>query len=340
MATEAQADQSPPHDGDEPTARGGAHCPLCGYDLRGLAEPRCPECGYRFAWADLTDPARRRHPFLFEHHPERSAWSFARTLLGGLRPARFWSSIHPAQRSRVGRMALYCVGCNLVFLLAYAAHAGLWIAQSRAAERASLANWAAVHYPPGSDERDAAARRHGSFDAFLQAVARDTRQSWADGGWWATRLTAACVAWPWVALLTLLALFRFSMRRARVRPVHVTRCVVYSCDATLWVGVVVALAVGVKALAWRRLLPWQWRYPGNLVPVAPVPADHVFNYQPDVVTDALFWSGCLFVILMSFRLAVAFRRYLRFDHPAATVIAAQAVAGLLLAVALVRRWLD
>ncbi len=23
-------------------------CPLCEYDLRMLAEPRCPECGYRF----------------------------------------------------------------------------------------------------------------------------------------------------------------------------------------------------------------------------------------------------------------------------------------------------
>jgi hypothetical protein len=26
---------------------------------RGLAEPRCPECGYWFEWADLRDPAKR-----------------------------------------------------------------------------------------------------------------------------------------------------------------------------------------------------------------------------------------------------------------------------------------
>src|SRR5687768_18521450 len=32
------------------------HCPLCDYDLRGLAEPRCPECGYRFTWEELRDP--------------------------------------------------------------------------------------------------------------------------------------------------------------------------------------------------------------------------------------------------------------------------------------------
>jgi hypothetical protein len=43
-------------------------CPLCGYDLRGLPQPRCPECGRTFEWADLLDPASRRHPYLFEQH--------------------------------------------------------------------------------------------------------------------------------------------------------------------------------------------------------------------------------------------------------------------------------
>jgi hypothetical protein len=28
-------------------------CPRCDYNLRGLAVPRCPECGYRFTWSDL-----------------------------------------------------------------------------------------------------------------------------------------------------------------------------------------------------------------------------------------------------------------------------------------------
>ena len=34
-------------------------CPLCGYNLRGLSEPRCPECGHRFEWHTLIDPAER-----------------------------------------------------------------------------------------------------------------------------------------------------------------------------------------------------------------------------------------------------------------------------------------
>ena len=35
-------------------------CPECKYDLRGLTEPRCPECGRRFEWSDV--PAMRPPP--------------------------------------------------------------------------------------------------------------------------------------------------------------------------------------------------------------------------------------------------------------------------------------
>ena len=82
-------------------------CPMCGYNVRGLNEPRCPECGYRFVWADLTDPARRVHPYLFEHHPERNWRSFWQTALGGLRPVGFWTSISPTQEGRPFRLMLY-----------------------------------------------------------------------------------------------------------------------------------------------------------------------------------------------------------------------------------------
>src|SRR5437588_13128653 len=82
-------------------------CPLCEYDLRGLSEPTCPECGYRFVWPDLLDPARRRHPYLFEHHPNHNVWSFRKTILGTLRPRRFWTSLVASQPSRPRRLVLY-----------------------------------------------------------------------------------------------------------------------------------------------------------------------------------------------------------------------------------------
>lgn len=30
-------------------------CPGCGYNLRGLTVPRCPECGNEFDWADIPE---------------------------------------------------------------------------------------------------------------------------------------------------------------------------------------------------------------------------------------------------------------------------------------------
>ena len=33
-------------------------CPLCEYNLRGLRDARCPECGYRFIWMEVVSPSR------------------------------------------------------------------------------------------------------------------------------------------------------------------------------------------------------------------------------------------------------------------------------------------
>src|SRR5690242_4053550 len=82
-------------------------CPLCQYNMRGLGEPRCPECGYRFTWDEILDPARGFHPFLFEHHPQRNLWSWCRTLFAGLLPSRFWRTMHPVQRIEARRLKRY-----------------------------------------------------------------------------------------------------------------------------------------------------------------------------------------------------------------------------------------
>jgi hypothetical protein len=84
-------------------------CPLCEYNLRGLTQPRCPECGYSFKWEEILDKKRRHHRYIFEHHPERNFWSFLRTFLGGFRPKKFWSELHPLQDSRPRRLAIYRV---------------------------------------------------------------------------------------------------------------------------------------------------------------------------------------------------------------------------------------
>ena len=82
-------------------------CPLCDYNLRGLKRPRCPECGYLFHWPEILDPTRRIHRYLYEHHPEREFRSIAQTILGSLRPVRFWKSLHAAQLVNSSRLLSY-----------------------------------------------------------------------------------------------------------------------------------------------------------------------------------------------------------------------------------------
>src|SRR5215212_173181 len=92
-------------------------CPLCLYNLRGLTEPRCPECGYKFQWAELLDPQRARHRYLFEHQPNRNVWSFCRTLLGGLRPVKFWTQLKPTQMLDLRRLMIYWLLCSALLVL-------------------------------------------------------------------------------------------------------------------------------------------------------------------------------------------------------------------------------
>src|SRR3954463_11453001 len=83
-------------------------CPMCEYDLRGQVDPRCPECGYRFRWEELRDPALRLHPYLFELHAERGARTFFKTLFNSaFRPRRFWRTLYPTQPSFPRRLLCY-----------------------------------------------------------------------------------------------------------------------------------------------------------------------------------------------------------------------------------------
>ncbi len=93
---------------DWQTVTDDVECVRCGYNLRGLAQPRCPECGLEFEWADLFDPARRRHPYLFEHQARHGRFeSYVRTAFGSLRPSRFWRTITLQQPCHGRRLWFY-----------------------------------------------------------------------------------------------------------------------------------------------------------------------------------------------------------------------------------------
>jgi hypothetical protein len=265
-------------------------CPLCDYNLRGLVEPRCPECGYQFDWIELLDAKRRVHPYLFEHHPERNLWSLCRTLIGGLRPTQFWQSLHPMQRSRPWRILRYAIICLLPLLLAFVTESALLFHNE-------LLAWQSIY-------RQVAARG-GSIPIpnkrqVAEAVIRTDliRDSVAI-------FLVSCLLWPGLTMAGLF-LFRWSMRRARVKQVHVIRCIVYSADLLLLLVplyIVMLLSSGMSPIGFRVWI-------GS-------PFDRV-------CVPISFLVGLWFV----YRLVQAYRLYLRFDHVVATVLASQVMAGL------------
>jgi hypothetical protein len=104
------------------------------------------------------------------------------------------------------------------------------------------------------------------------------------------------IAWPPMTFISLL-IFRASMRQAKIRNVHVLRCVIYSCDFGFLFGIL---------------------------------------YCAMYLSEPQFSEGWLILLaaavcatITTYRLSIAFRLYLRVHLPLATVVASQLIAFLL-----------
>ena len=303
-----------------PPTEDAVYCPLCEYDLRGLIDPRCPECGYAFDWDELRDPGRRLHQYLFEHHPERNVWSIVRTVRGHLRPRAFWSTLLPSQPSRPRRLLIYAIIVTLLGALAPLTVAAwavkhqwdMMLAQRQAftaTYNAAIVKGTAQFYyrlPPGATTRPTTQQVIDMFTP-QPTFASAARLALRSGS--AFRIVFAhgvMVAWPALTLAALM-IFRISMRQARLRPVHLARCVVYSGDVTLLANLLLASLVAAVVL--ERLLTGTRRF-GD-------PVEAYAGVAGLVMVTA--------VVVFMYRMIVAFRRYLRFDRPIWTVLATQVI---------------
>jgi hypothetical protein len=316
----------PPVDGTVELA-----CPLCGYNLRGLTEPRCPECGFAFTWAELLDAKRDRHPWLFEHGRGRNVRAFVATYGRTPFARRFWLSVTPSNPVHLGRLALYWLLVSLPLATAL-----LWSVPGQLARRAAdVAADRAIYLPALAAHPFVYLPRTG-YRGPLTAAALDAEYPvpWSPAffvlAWERADLTedagavaaavAVPLAWPWLTAAALL-LFQPSMRRARVRPAHVLRVAVYGCDFGLLLAAVAAVAF-VAALSFASA--WQWelyRATGLQTDSAAVLA---------VIATA---AG-----IAAYRTGRAYRSYLRFHWPVPTVLAAQAVV-VFAVLAIEARWL-
>jgi len=301
------------------TAAGDVLCPMCDYDLRGLVEPRCPECGYSFDWPDLLDPTRRKHKYLFEHHPHRNLWSFARTAIGGLAPWCFWRSLRPEQPSNLRRLVMYWLltVCPVFIVPAgYIAITAVFLHRNNVLDRAGMAAFAAKPEKVTQITHD-----FGSVQKYLDHFAPlAPSRAFAAMAWREVRrgepfalIIAGCACFlvlPWVAALSLM-LFQATMRRARVRGAHVLRCCLYSFDGGWWFGLLMAglLAAVLFDVTQNPNSP-------RLVMTAPV---------------VVAFAASTIVLLGVVKLLLAYRMYMRFPHALTTVILALIVTALALA---------
>ena len=199
-------------------------CPLCEYNLRGLVEPRCPECGYRFEWNELLDAARRPPGWLFENASKPLIRSFVRTRAAGWVPPLFFGRwLRPSHAVVERRMLAYWWLSVMTFVLPPVGTFGFFIA---------------------AYSLDSSTSFQGAVDVAPQMV-----NAWFNGNRAfvpaMTSLLALWAVWPWLTYGALL-IFTDSMRRANVKSEHVMRCAVYSCDAAL------CAAAGACLLYWWR----------------------------------------------------------------------------------------
>lgn len=292
------------------------HCPLCEYNLRGLSMPRCPECGYTFIWAELLEVDRRLHPYLFEHHPERPYWSFVKTVIGGLRPWKFWKSLHPAQPCRPWRLMRFAAWTLVPAVLIWVALLGGVITErrnqhmgARQWERSYLTN------PQTASEFKDFLDQFGGIDGYLDRHYPITILGIIKGEGDPARVmldyatpSIIAVAWP-IATFLALCVFEISRRRVKIARIHIVRAVVYSADLIWWIGLIMFFTAILSSAAGFGL--------------------NVFISKIVHPVTFLVIAGAAAVIAFGVRLCFAYRRYLRFPHAFWVVLSSQIIAGLI-----------
>lgn len=286
-------------------------CPLCEYPLRGLVEPRCPECGHAFDWDEMLHRERTRHPFLFESQPKRNVWSFLRTYVAGFRPKRFFTLLKPSEPIHTRRLMVYWFLCVMLLPLA----GGVRLAQvAIVTYQQEMLNWqrigAMLNAMPANDpsKRNVLAN-FGSVSNYL-AVTKPTISNALlhglryDEGSLLVLAAATMLLWPWATFLTLM-IFRYSLRLARIRSIHVLRVAIYASDAAM---VLLTLTI---------LL-----FPSHQYLVGPFSA----------TLSGFMFTSLVFAAYVTWRLARAYDRYLRFRHPFWTALASQVIVFLAAAI--------
>jgi hypothetical protein len=300
-------------------------CPICSYSLRGLAEPRCPECGFQFDWDALRAAIKAKHAYLYEHGRGLAIMRMVRTFIHGLRPAKFWATLNAATEIRLRRLAIYWI-VTATFVVAgilVLPYGNFVVTRTRLAMQTRKQISAMLANPAAAAQTKPILKQFGSANAVLDAYAplpwswrfwqtvpgmvtwRGLGRGYSESLVYVIYAAALAVLWPWITL-ALLGIFVQSRGRAKIRWAQLVRCVVYSGDIAIFCGVAAIVLNAFQASFDRR-------------------------FQGAIPTDIV-----LMLLLMTaagWKLSLALKKYLRMPHAAAVVASTQMIA--LLAVLIV-----
>ena len=186
-------------------------CPSCEYDLRGLSNAVCPECGHHFVWREVIEANLGDHHLSFELRPRVGLGVFFATACRTFTPMRFFETLQLRQRAVPRRLVLYSV---IVTLFTLAGLASEWIVY--------LVN--AWRINPAASWQDLLSTQ-------IHLIA----------------LGLANVVAPMVVFATLLV-FRSFANRPTATAVQIYRAVVYSSDIAIWAAMI-AIAWNVGRIA-------------------------------------------------------------------------------------------
>ena len=206
-------------------------CSRCGYELRMLTQPRCPECGLQFEWREILGHRMlRRHEFLFEFRwRERPVRSYLETLWRGLWPWGFWKRISIHEQVRRGPLFFLMFSSAGVFVLAL--HGLLALL--------ALISWVLIMALDGLHMPEPAVLTLAESRLVELAVL----PLQAGPGYLALLLLA--VLFILLAATVLLCSLRQTLGRCRVRTLQVFRVAAYAATPACLVGVGLAILVAV-----------------------------------------------------------------------------------------------
>ncbi|MBI5865441.1 MAG: hypothetical protein HZB38_13225 [Planctomycetes bacterium] len=167
-------------------------CPRCDYNLRMLAQPRCPECGLDFEWDHVIAAARAEIDCpLFEYHWRRKpVRSLIYTMWLSLQPWRLWRIVRMESTPRFGPLAALAVSAIAFVLSLFVLGVGV-----------SVLPYMRLPFS-------------------YRATIRSVTQALADFSWLSI---VAGLALPLIVMLGAVSVYRITLVRFRIKRTHLLR---------------------------------------------------------------------------------------------------------------------